>query len=293
MKYLVLGSAGQIGSALVESIKKIPKSQVFEFDIENSKTEDLRIHNNKKLENLVKKSDFVFFLAFDVGGSRYLKLYQDTHDFVSNNIKIMDRTFDVLKKYKKPFIFASSQMANMSYSSYGLLKSIGEKTTEILGGIVVKFWNVYGIEHDPRKFHVITDLIIKAASTGKIKLLTDGTEERQFLYADDCSECLIKLAKQYKKIPKDKPLHVTSFEWHSVLDVAHTIAKHFPGSKVIPSAQLDTVQKNKKNEPHTYIHKHWKPSTLLDEGISNIVKYMKANTKKYPGMVSVKKVKKS
>ena len=284
MKYLVLGSAGQIGSALVGKIKENGSDEVIEFDIENDPSQDLRINNNPLLEKSVAEADFVFFLAFDVGGSRYLKIYQDTYDFVSNNIKIIDQTFVMIKKYNKPFIFASSQRANMSYSNYGLLKSVGEKMTAILGGLVVKFWNVYGLEHDKNKFHVITDLIIKAATTGTIDLMTDGTEERQFLYADDCSECLIALSKKYAGVPRDKQLHITNFTWHSVLDVARMIAGHFPGSKVIPSIQKDTVQQNKKNEPDTYILEYWKPRTSLEDGIAHIVKEMQAHPEQYPGM---------
>ena len=39
----------------------------------------------------------------------------------------MVNTFDLLAKYKKPFLFASSQMSNMGYSNYGILKLLGEK----------------------------------------------------------------------------------------------------------------------------------------------------------------------
>jgi nucleoside-diphosphate-sugar epimerase/GT2 family glycosyltransferase len=278
--FLILGSSGQIGSALTERIKK-NGDKVIEFDICNSPEEDMRIYGNSLLEKAVKDADFIFFLAFDVGGSRYLKTYQNTYDFVSNNIKIIDRTFDLINIYHKPFIFASSQMANMSYSSYGLLKSLGEKVTEILGGVVVKFWNVYGVETDLEKSHVITDLIIKAKTKGEIDLLTDGTEERQFLYADDCCECLLTLVDQYGTIVKDKPLHVTSFKWHTVLEVADYIAEHFPGVKIIPSKQIDDVQKNKRNEPDPYILTFWKPSTDLKDGISTIVKAMKSRPELY------------
>ena len=161
--FLVLGSSGQIGSALADRIKK-NGDKVIEFDLVRSPEEDLRIHENSKLEQAVKDADFVFFLAFDVGGSRYLKTYQNTYDFVSNNIKIIDRTFDLIHKYRKPFIFASSQMANMSYSSYGLLKSIGEKVTEILGGVVVKFWNVYGLETDLEQNSRMSKIIFEHGS---------------------------------------------------------------------------------------------------------------------------------
>jgi len=184
-KILILGSEGQVGSHLTTFLKK-KKYNVYEFDIVRSSREDLRIYKNAKLERLVKNSDFIFFLAFDVGGSRYLKKYQNTYDFMSNNIKLMNNTFDLIKKFNKKFIFASSQMSNMTYSNYGILKNIGEKYSNILEGIIVKFWNVYGIEKDLSKSHVITDFIIKGIKKKKIDMLTNGKEMRDFLYAEDC-----------------------------------------------------------------------------------------------------------
>lgn len=278
MKYLVLGSAGQIGSALVKKIKEDKKNKVFEFDIVTNKKEDLRIFKNNLLKERIKKCDFVFFLAFDVGGSRYLKTYQDTFDFISNNQKIMTNTFELLKKYKKPFIFASSQMSNMTYSNYGKLKGIGESYTRSLNGLVLKFWNVYGIEYDLEKSHVITDLIIKAKKYGKIDLLTDGTEERQFLYADDCSEGLLEMARRYNDIPRNKELHLTSFKWYSVLEVARIIASHYPKTKIIPAKSIDGVQLNKKNEPDSYVLSYWKPKTELVDGIKKIIDEMEGKS---------------
>ena len=46
-------------------------------------------------------SDFVFFLAFDVGGSRYLKKYQHTFKFIDNNARMLAGAFEYLAEYKK------------------------------------------------------------------------------------------------------------------------------------------------------------------------------------------------
>ena len=42
-------------------------------------------------------------------------------------------------------------MSNMSYSPYGVMKRVGELYTKSLGGKIVHFWNVYGIEKDMDK----------------------------------------------------------------------------------------------------------------------------------------------
>jgi nucleoside-diphosphate-sugar epimerase len=271
MKYLVLGSAGQIGSALCDYLKEAGHT-VRTFDIAVDDSEDLR-HPNKKLDKRVKDCDFVFFLAFDVGGSSYLKTYQHTYDFIDNNARIMVFTFEYLKKHKKPFIFASSQMSNMAFSTYGTSKALGEFYTKSLGGIIIKLWNVYGVEHDPRKTHVITDFVKMAIGEKMIKMRTNGKEERQFLHTRDCCEALLILAKRYNKIPRDKELHITSFKWEKVAQVAKEISALCDGVKIIPGKEKDTVQRGKRNEPDPYILSIWKPKTSLRHGVKEIVKH--------------------
>lgn len=271
MKHLILGSAGQIGSHLVPYLQNkgiVP----IEFDLVNSSYEDLRINNNTLLEKYIDESDFVYFLAFDVGGSRYLKTYQKSYTFIENNTKLMDQTFGLLNKYNKPFIFTSSQMSNMDYSPYGTLKRLGEYYTNALNGLVVKFWNVYGIEHDEDKSHVITDFIKKALTNKKIDMLTDGSEERQFLYADDCSECLLTLSNKIKELDKSREYHITNFQWSKIIDVAHMIKNHID-CEIIPAKTQDSVQLNKKNDPDNHILNYWKPKITLEDGINRMCVY--------------------
>ena len=269
MKHLILGSSGQIGFHLSNVLKE-QGEEVITFDILESEEQDLRLYDNHILEQRITQCNFVHFLAFDIGGSLYMKKYQDTFDFISNNIKIMNNTFDCIKKHQKPFIFASSQMSNMSYSTYGILKAIGEKYTEALGGLVVKFWNVYGYETDEEKSHVITDFVKMSMSKEKtIEMRTNGEESRQFLYGDDCAKCLIRLSEQYVDIDRSKPLHITSFEWNTVISIAEMIQKK-TGCEIKRNNEIDTVQRDKRNDPDPYILNFWKPETSLSLGIEKI-----------------------
>jgi nucleoside-diphosphate-sugar epimerase len=273
MKVLVLGSSGQVGAYLVNYLNDNGHDAI-EFDIVRSELEDLRIPKNINLKKALEESDFVFFLAFDVGGSRYLSKYQNTYEFIDNNVRLMANTFELLNIYKKPFVFASSQMSNMSYSPYGVLKAIGEIYTKTLGGRIVKFWNVYGIEHDLEKSHVITDFILKAKNTGVIDMMTNGEEEREFLYADDCCEALESVMNNYTAFLPENELNITSFQSTKIIDVANIIADHF-NAKVKPSKKIDTVQMNKKNIADTFILNYWKPKTSIFDGINKIIKGMK------------------
>ena len=268
MKHLVLGSSGQIGAHLVKYLQD-KGEQVTEYDIEYKEWQDLREGYNPSLESYIDTCDIVYFLAFDVGGAKYLEENQDKHQFIDNNMRIMVNTFDLLKRYEKPFIFASSQMAEMGYSSYGMLKSLGEKITRDLGGLVVKFWNVYGYETDPNKSHVITDFIKMAKHKGVIKMRTDGTESRQFLYADDACEALLTLSKNYDKIDKNKNYSITSFKWNKVYEIAN-ILDVLSSCDIIPGDKTDETQRNAMNEPNDNIKKYWEPKTSLEEGIMKL-----------------------
>lgn len=269
MNYLILGSSGQIGKELTDFLLKNGHN-VIEFDIKNNINEDLR--KKDILEQYIENTDFIMFLAFDVGGSRYLKKYQNTFEFIDNNVKILENTFETIKKHNKPFIFASSQMSNMVYSSYGICKKLGELYTKSLNGLIVNFWNVYGYENDYEKAHVITDFILKAKN-GRIEMLTNGDEERQFLYAEDCSKALMLLSEKYNEIDRDEDLHISSFEWITIKEIAKEIQKIIP-CEIITSNNLDDVQNNKKNEPNTFILKYWKPETSISEGINKIINKM-------------------
>jgi len=272
-KILILGSSGQIGSELSKYLK-IKKYDVYEFDIVEDTLEDLRIHKNEILEKYIRDCDFVFFLAFDVGGARYLKKYQQTFQFLHNNILLMSNTFELLKKYSTPFIFSSSQMSNMSHSPYGVSKAVGENYTSCLGGLTVKFWNVYGEENDLEKSHVITDFINKAKTKGLIKMLSDGTESRQFLHAQDCCECLLILSEKFHSLDKEREYHITSFSWNTIMEIAQEISSNFQNCNIEKTETKDTIQKDKKNEPDPYILNFWKPKLSIRDGIKDIIKKM-------------------
>ena len=283
-KVLILGSEGQVGAHLKDYLKNKNYS-VLEFDIATSKFQDLRKFRNKKLANLIRQSSFIYFLAFDVGGSRYLNKYQNTFGFVSNNILLMQNTFELIRKYKKKFIFASSQMSNMNHSNYGVLKSVGEKYTKILGGITVKFWNVYGIEKDLTKSHVITDFIIKALTKKKISMLTNGNEEREFLYAEDCCRGLEIIMKKFDSIIKQKNyIDLTTFKSTKIINIAKIIKillkKMNLEISIVPSKNKDIVQMNKKNKADKYFLKFWKPKNSIQEGIEEVLKYYITQYKK-------------
>ena len=192
----------------------------------------------------------------------------------------MANAFGLIEKYNKPFVFASSQMSNMSYSPYGVLKRVGELYTKSLGGLIVKFWNVYGIEKDMDKAHVITDFIRKGFETGVIDMMTDGTEAREFLYAEDCCEALDTVMGSYSDLRScDDELHITTGVYTTMLEIAEELKIILlvleRKSRLSPAESKDEVQKDARNVPDPYIKKFWQPKTSVKEGLKKVFEEMK------------------
>ena len=145
--------------------------------------------------------------------------------------------------------------------------------------MIVKFWNVYGIEKDMEKAHVITDFIKKGFETGTINMMTDGTEQREFLYAEDCCEALETVMHQYDDFTSDSDIHITSFTNTTILEIGKIIQGLFRSidKKVTlnPAQAKDEVQKDARNEANPHIRKWWKAKTSIEDGIEKVFEEMR------------------
>lgn len=273
MQHLVLGSSGQIGAYVVDEIKS-HNHCVIEWDIAKDQNHDLR-YPSAELFDAMKSSDFVHYLASDVGGSKYLERYQDSFDFIANNMQMMETVFNMLRQTKKPFYFASSQMSMMHNSTYGRLKAVGESYTNAIGGLFVHFWNVYGYESDPEKSHVITDFVKMALTNGLIKVRTDGQERRQFMYAEDAAAICFDIAVDYNSYFLKyyrEPIPVTTGVWTKVEDIARYVGERLNVPVEFSSKRTDTLQgvENRPKECVPY-------KTELREGIDRVIERVRSD----------------
>ena len=211
IRNLVLGGSGMIGSHLCSFIQS-KGEEVINLDLLSGF--DLR----KDDLNKYKEVDFVWFLAWDVGGSKFLTDRNNFISIIKNNTQICERVFQFLEETQLPFIFASSQLAAPD-NVYGVTKLLGENWTKALGGKIVRFWNVYGWEDPGERSHVITDMVLGALINKNIQILTDGREERQFIYAEDCVRNLYSI-KSTEGIDFD----LSDGNWISIKDLGQMIA---------------------------------------------------------------------
>lgn len=266
MKVLVLGSHGTLGKAVCRFFEE-KGHIVLPWDIKMGDEYDLRKPNN--IDSILPSVDFVLFLAFDVGGSKY---NINSTQYIENNVNLMQNTFHSLEKSQKPFIHTSSMMSNMNNNPYSVLKRLGEFYTRILNGVSVKLWNVYGSEPVTEKSHVIPDFINQAIQGDSIKMRTSGAEDRLFLHCDDFSRAMYEIFTHYNDFKGKGEIDLSSRIWISIKDVAYLI-KNLTKEilkkdiEVIEGTYIDTFH-NRKNEPHdSYLDALWKPTIGIKEGI--------------------------
>lgn len=257
IKNLVLGSEGFIGRAFCQYLVEAGE-EVVRFDIKRGAHEDGRI---VKLD--LNGIDRVYFLAWDVGGAKYL-YKQDAQLFQLDwNMKLMMNVMPQLQAAKVPFLFVSSQLAEEYDTVYGVTKRLGEIWTKLLDGVFVREWNVYGpIEDHTERSHVISDFIYQALTEKEIKMMTTGEELRQFIHIDDVNRAWhLALSNNIKGI-----YDVTSFEWIKIIDIAKMIGE-ITGAKVTPGEKVGST-------PITPIKGRipgWLPTVDLREGLTRMI----------------------
>ena len=263
---LVIGSEGFIGQPFCRFLKKRGE-KVIPFDAKRDASEDGRIY---KFD--FKDIDKVYFLAWDVGGSKYLYKSDLQMHQLKWNLALMENIFEQIGKSKVPFMFASSQLVEEYDTVYGVTKKLGEVWADLLGGVSVRIWNAYGyMEKMDVKSHVISDFIYQALTKGKIQMMTSGEEWRQFTHIEDLSRAFY--ASLHTKNLRRSVYDASSYEWVRIIDIAKMISD-LTGAKVIPG-------KTKGHDPLPADNMgripHWHPQIELEAGVKKMINQARKN----------------
>ncbi len=260
MRILLLGGDGFIGRYFSNFLRERGhKVDVIDFLLDAN--QDLRYLKINKLELY----DRVYFLAWDVGGSKYLTNRESHLGQFESNLRLMNNVFPQLEQSRVPYLFVSSQLAGSDLSPYSLTKLTGEIiSSHHESAWRVRQWNVYGaFEEEGIKSHVITDMIAQAVRTKRIDLLTTGEERRQFIHIEDvCSAYLNIFTHSNSEI-----YNVTSNRWNSILEVAYIIAG-LTDSEVRCGEIIGTSPIANPGVPLP----GWTPKITLEEGINKLTK---------------------
>jgi nucleoside-diphosphate-sugar epimerase len=208
-----------------------------------------------------------YFLAWDVGGSKYLYKEGSQETQMTWNNELMLNVFKQIMDI--PFVFISSQLADVTDTVYGVQKQMGEVWTKLSKhGIAVRLWNIYGYNEDfTERSHVVSDFIFQAMTNKEINMLTMGEEFRQYIHIDDVCNGLVKA---FDIKDRSKTYDLSTSEWVKLIDLALLISeitdcKVVRGEKLGDSLLID----NKDFVPG------WEPSVFLKEGLTRMVKEFK------------------
>lgn len=261
MNNLILGSSGFFGKRLVNYLKNKDEN-VVEFDIKNDILQDAR-----KVRLPLDNIDRIFVLAWDVGGAKYLYNKDNQLFQMEWNNDIMNNIFPQILNL--PFVFISSQLSDNVDTVYGVQKRMGEVWTKLTNkGIAVRFWNLYGYnENYSERSHVVSDFIYQAINYRHIKMITDGSELRQYIHIDDACDGLIQ---SFNIHDRTKTYDISSGEWVKVVEIANIISE-ITGCKISYGTKTGETLfiKNKDFIPD------WAPKIKLREGLERMVKEFK------------------
>ena len=260
LKILLLGGEGFIGRYFA-SFLRARGHEVDTIDFRYDVNQDLRL---LRIENL-ESYDRVYFLAWDVGGSKYLTNRESHLAQFESNLRLMNNVFPQLKQSGVPYLFVSSQLAGSDSTPYSLTKLLGENiSSHHESAWQVRQWNVYGAhEEEGVKSHVITDMIAQAIRTKKIVLLTSGEERRQFVHIEDVCLAYLDIFNH----PNKEIYNVASNEWISIFEVAEIIAR-LTDSEVKLGEALGSNPKANPGAPLP----GWISKVSLEEGIAQLVR---------------------
>ena len=274
---LVLGSGGLIGRPLVKALE----SEGYKvLQVTGRDDLDLRIEGALQGRFDGVELSFVFFLAWDVGGSKYIfgsEISQASQ--IRSNTALLLNTMSWLEERQLPFLYTGSAMelapdCRATLPAYAEGKRLGTAwALRLPTARTVRFWNVYGPVDDASErsrrgmAHVVTDWVHKCldptadagtSSTVYVHARSDGYEERQMMFSGDASKLLVRAMQNYEALAHDDPIDLTSGEWISLRQLASTIEEtldilreqdsSIPSCKIVFPALPAEVTKNGEPE---------------------------------------------
>lgn len=267
---LVLGSGGLIGSALEPILRQHGYKTLHVLSRHHL---DLRINQSLDLFKGINIK-FVFFLAYEVGGAKFLQRPELQDRILEYNIQITNNVFTWLKKNQIRYAFASSSLS-ADKSNYGYVKRMGENITLKMPhlGRVFRLWNAYGFEFPGPKSHAIPDFVFQCLIRKKVKMLTNGQELRQFTHVNDISEALIAIMENFDETPQE--VDISDGNWLTLADTAKAAQNSVQGCELeIPEKAAKVQKRHEANLTSNWHKTKWQQKLKLDEGVQNIVSKM-------------------
>lgn len=305
MRLLITGAGGFLGKHVMQALAGYSDTLPESIDAvitPNSKSCDLT--SQSSVLNLFERErpDVVLHLAASCGGIGFNKNYPA--DVLQTNLSMAVNLFEAASKYKPEYIYTCGSVC--SYPKYcptpfkedDLWNGFPEETNAGYGfsklallmlqqeyrkqygikGAHFVIVNLYGPhdDFDLQNSHVVPALINKfvtAVDENKdtVECWGTGQATREFFYAQDCADALIKAT--VNKFDYDSPINLGTGEDISIYDLAHLIAKltGFKGKIVFTGEVSDGQPERKLDVSRANDVLGWSSKTNLLTGLANTI----------------------
>lgn len=305
-RILITGGAGFIGSHLCKRLlldgnHVICLDNFFTGRVENVKK--LLSHNNFKLvehdviEKYSEKVDEIYNLACPASPPHYQ--YDPIKTTKTSILGIMNM-LDLALENKAKILQASTSEVygdpnvhpqNEEY--WGNVNPIGIRScydegkrcaetlmadyhrTHSLETRIVRIFNTYGPNMDPKDGRVVSNFIIQALKGEDITIYGDGSQTRSFCYVDDLVESLVKMMGNPQGFIG--PVNLGNTGETSILDFAKIIIQLTGAKSKIVHLPLP-LDDPKQRKPDISLAKrelNWEPRVNVEDGLLKTIEYFK------------------
>jgi len=140
---------------------------------------------------------------------------------------------------------------------------------------VVRIFNTYGPNMDPKDGRVVSNFIMQALHNKPITMYGDGTQTRSFCYVDDLVDGMIKMMKSDTSIIG--PVNIGNpieFDLNTLVEIIKTLTETASPVTYQPLPTDDPTQR-KPDISKAKDLLNWEPKIQLEEGLVKTIEYFK------------------
>lgn len=305
-RILITGGAGFIGSHLCKRLlldgnHVISLDNFFTGRVENVKK--LLSHNNFKLvehdviEKYSEKVDEIYNLACPASPPHYqYDPIKTTKTSILGIINMLDLALENKAKILQAStseVYGDPNVHPQNEEYWGNVNPVGIRScydegkrcaetlmadyhrTHSLETRIVRIFNTYGPNMDPKDGRVVSNFIIQALKGEDITIYGDGSQTRSFCYVDDLVEGLVKMMGNPQGFIG--PVNLGNTGETSILDFAKIIIQLTGAKSKIVHLPLP-LDDPKQRKPDISLAKrelNWEPRVNVEDGLLKTIEYFK------------------
>lgn len=150
------------------------------------------------------------------------------------------------------------------------------KVTHGVDARVVRIFNTYGPNMDPKDGRVISNFVCQALSGEPMTIYGRGQQTRSFCYVDDLVRGLIRMATL--KSPPTSPINIGNPNEFTIIELANLVKRMVPGATIDVTWHEMPVDDPTQRKPDIKRARNWLdwyPEVELEEGLKLTIEHFR------------------